>query len=45
MLGDPALARKLERLASKRSLGGEAYQAELLATLDERIGKLKTRVI
>lgn len=45
VLGDPALARKLERLSTKKSLVGEAYQAELLATLDERIGKLKTRVV
>lgn len=45
VLGDPALARKLERLAARKGIGGETYQAELLATLDERIGKLKTRVI
>lgn len=43
-LGDPALARRLERLARRR-LEGEAYRAELGAILDERIGKLRDRVV
>lgn len=45
ILGDPALARKVERLAAKRTLDMATFQRELLAVLDERLGKLKTRVL
>lgn len=45
VLGDPALARKLERLSTRRAITPEAYRSELVATLDERIGKLRLRVV
>ena len=48
VLGDPALARRLERLARvKRGMGAEpeVYRLELSAVLDERIGKLRDRVL
>ncbi|HVM45278.1 MAG TPA: hypothetical protein VM582_05030 [Candidatus Thermoplasmatota archaeon] len=45
VLGDPALARKVERVSHKRALDNLGYQAELLAVLDERLGKLKLRVL
>ena len=45
VLGDPALARKVERLGSKRTLDGETFQRELTLVLDDRIGKLRTRVV
>lgn len=45
VLGDPALARKLERLAGRKLATGEAYREEVLAIMDERIGKLRTRVV
>lgn len=45
ILGDPALARKVERLGQRRSLDNPTYQAELLVLLDERLGKLRTRVL
>jgi hypothetical protein len=45
ILGDPALARRIERAAARRHLGLESYRAELLLVLDERIGKLKDRVL
>lgn len=44
VLGDPALARRIERLARRR-VDGEAYRVELTLVLDERIGKLRDRVI
>lgn len=45
VLGDPALARKVERLADKRRLGNDPFKADLLLILDERLGKLRTRVL
>jgi len=45
ILGDPALARKVERLATKRGWDNETYRAQLLVILDERLGKLRTRVM
>ena len=45
VLGDPALARKIVRLGTKKNLAGEDLRRELLAALDERIGKLRTRVV
>lgn len=45
VLGDPALARKVERVGERRHLESEAYRHELVAVLDERLGKLKTRVV
>ncbi|HET6406156.1 MAG TPA: hypothetical protein VFH78_16075 [Candidatus Thermoplasmatota archaeon] len=45
VLGDPALARKVERVSQKRGLENLSYQNELLAILDERLGKLKLRVL
>lgn len=48
VLGDPALARRIERLARvKRGLGHEPerYRGELAVVLDERIGKLRDRVL
>jgi len=45
ILGDPALARKVERLTTRRTMGNEAFKVELVATLDERLGKLRTRVL
>lgn len=44
VLGDPALARRIERLG--RANGEpEAYRAMLLGVLDERLLKLRDRVI
>ena len=46
ILGDPALARKVERLARRRpDAAPMGYREELLAVLDERIGKLRERVM
>lgn len=45
VLGDPALARKLERLALRGPTDPETYRAEVVAALDERIGKLRLRVV
>lgn len=45
VLGDPALARKVERLAAKRGWDNDTYRSELLTVLDERLGKLRTRVL
>lgn len=45
VLGDPALARRIERLSSRRGVDGEPYRAELSAILDERLGKLRDRVL
>ena len=45
ILGDPALSRKVERLAGRRLLENEAFKVELLVILDERLGKLRTRVL
>lgn len=45
ILGDPALARKVERVSLRVSLENSAYQAELVSILDERLGKLRTRVL
>lgn len=45
ILGDPALARRLERAALRRGATPESYRMELVNVLDERIGKLKDRVI
>lgn len=45
VLGDPALSRRVARIASRRALEGDDLRRELLVVLDERIGKLRTRVI
>lgn len=45
ILGDPALARRIERLARKRAVDPEPYRDELALVLDERIGKLRDRVL
>lgn len=45
ILGDPALARKVERVGERRWPDNESYRSELVAVLDERLGKLRTRVI
>lgn len=45
VLGDPALARKVERLTSKRGWDNDTLKAQLVEVLDERLGKLKTRVL
>lgn len=45
VLGDPALSRRIARLGAKKMLEGEDLRRELLAALDERIGKLRTRVV
>lgn len=48
VLGDPALARRIERLARvRRGVGAEpeSYRGELALVLDERIGKLRDRVL
>ena len=45
VLGDPALARKVERLATRRGIDPASYQAELVAVLDDRLGKLRLRVL
>ncbi|HWH08802.1 MAG TPA: hypothetical protein VNX21_06345 [Candidatus Thermoplasmatota archaeon] len=46
VLGDPALARRIERLArARRGAEPESYRGELALVLDERIGKLRDRVL
>jgi hypothetical protein len=46
ILGDPALARRIERLGRlARRLDLETYRLDLVAILDERIGKLRDRVL
>lgn len=45
VLGDPALARKMARLAAKKTLAGEPFRGALLEVVDERLGKLRTRVV
>lgn len=45
VLGDPALARKVERVCAKRTMENASYQTELVAILDERLGKLRLRVL
>ena len=45
VLGDPALARKVERISSRRTIESGSYQTELLSILDERLGKLRLRVL
>ena len=45
ILGDPALSRKIARIGTKKNLIGEELRRELLFALDERIGKLRTRVV
>lgn len=45
ILGDPALSRKVERITARRALENETYKAELLGVLDERLGKLRLRVL
>ena len=45
VLGDPALSRKVERAGQRRTIENPAYQAELVSILDERLGKLKLRVL
>lgn len=45
VLGDPALARKVERVGTKRHTDTAGFQHELIEVLDERLGKLKTRVL
>lgn len=45
VLGDPALARKMARLSAERRVQQEAFRKEALALLDERIGKLRERVV
>lgn len=44
VLGDPALARKVARVASRKTIPNEALRAEILAVIDERLGKLWTRL-
>lgn len=44
VLGDPALARRIERLSRQRA-EPETYRSELSVVLDERIGKLRDRVL
>lgn len=44
ILGDPALARRIERL-SRRRVEPERYRDELSVVLGERIGKLRDRVL
>lgn len=43
VLGDPALARRIERLARRR-VSVDDYRVDLSALLDERVGKLRDRV-
>jgi len=49
VLGDPALARKVERVARAFArpshAGPEVFRAQLVGALDERIGKLRDRVL
>lgn len=45
VLGDPALAKRVDRLARRPARDVEAYRAELLFLLGERLGKLRERVI
>jgi len=49
VLGDPALGRRIERLADARrgspARDLEAYRSELLVALDERLTKLRDRVV
>lgn len=45
ILGDPALARKIQRIANQPRLSADEYQKQLLGVLDERIGKLRERVV
>lgn len=45
ILGDPALSRRIERLARKRNLDADVFRAELVLILEERIGKLRDRVL
>lgn len=45
VLGDPALSRRIGRIAGKRALDGDDLRREMLVVLDERIGKLRTRVV
>jgi len=53
VLGDPALGRRIERLASARrgpsshapASDLEAFRSDLLVALDERLAKLRDRVV
>lgn len=45
VLGDPALSRKIARMGVKKNLLGDDLRREVLAALDERIGKLRMRVV
>lgn len=45
VLGDPALARKVERLGQRRTLEHDAFREQLLLVIDERLGKLRLRVL
>ena len=45
VLGDPALSRKVERLGQRKTIEAAAFQRELVEMLDERLGKLRTRVL
>jgi len=45
ILGDPALSRRIERLARRPMRDVEAFRAELLLILGERLGKLRQRVL
>lgn len=45
VLGDPALARKLARLSRERRHTPETYRQQALQIIDERINKLRERVI
>ncbi|MEA3199396.1 MAG: hypothetical protein QOE90_824 [Thermoplasmata archaeon] len=44
-LGDPALARRIDRLARRPLRDLEAFRGELQAVLTDRLGKLRQRVL
>jgi Family of unknown function (DUF5752) len=45
VLGDPALSKRIERLARRPVRDVEAFRQELLSVLEDRLGKLRERVI
>jgi hypothetical protein len=45
ILGDPALSKRIERLARRPVRDVEAYRAELTFLLGDRLGKLRERVL
>ena len=44
-LGDPALSKRIERLARRPVREPESFRAELLFLLGDRLGKLRERVL